>query len=312
VCVCGSALHTCSGLCVCPRPAAAIATAAACLRTACVLPACRGGVCAGDPMRLLFERDLTPHPQYAAAYKWLQDVSGCWGCGVHVHEHAHMHVHVHAHVSAARGALCWSAAQSSSRAATLRQRVCLRTLSCPSQVYCADAVVHFGMHGTVEWLPGSPLGNTGACACWGRGGGSPLGNTGACACWGRGGSQRGSVRASQLPSLHSCVVDAAARQRHLCVVRPIASILTPTHNTHTNHARRAPHTHPQASTLAKPRPRRPAPAPCTRPVLERRAVGAAAQRVPVRRQQPQRVHRGQAAGLWDHRLAQRAALRPRG
>jgi magnesium chelatase subunit H len=28
----------------------------------------------GDPMRLLFERDLTPHPQYAAAYKWLQEV----------------------------------------------------------------------------------------------------------------------------------------------------------------------------------------------------------------------------------------------
>lgn len=25
----------------------------------------------------------------------------------------------------------------------------------------ADAVVHFGMHGTVEWLPGAPLGNTG-------------------------------------------------------------------------------------------------------------------------------------------------------
>jgi len=28
----------------------------------------------GDPMRLLFERDLTPHPQYAATYKWLQEV----------------------------------------------------------------------------------------------------------------------------------------------------------------------------------------------------------------------------------------------
>ncbi len=25
----------------------------------------------------------------------------------------------------------------------------------------ASAVLHFGMHGTVEWLPGSPLGNTG-------------------------------------------------------------------------------------------------------------------------------------------------------
>jgi magnesium chelatase subunit H len=55
----------------------------------------------GDPMRLMFERDLTPHPQYAAYYKWLQNE------------------------------------------------------------FAADAVVHFGMHGTVEWLPGSPLGNTG-------------------------------------------------------------------------------------------------------------------------------------------------------
>lgn len=56
---------------------------------------------AGDPMRLMFERDLTPHPQYAAYYKWL------------------------------------------------------------TYDFQADAVVHFGMHGTVEWLPGSPLGNTG-------------------------------------------------------------------------------------------------------------------------------------------------------
>ncbi|WP_019500388.1 magnesium chelatase subunit H [Pseudanabaena sp. PCC 6802] len=56
---------------------------------------------AGDPMRLMFERDLTPHPQYAAFYKWLQ---------------------------------------------------------CE---FCAHAIVHLGMHGTVEWLPGSPLGNTG-------------------------------------------------------------------------------------------------------------------------------------------------------
>ncbi len=55
----------------------------------------------GDPMRLMFERDLTPHPQYVAYYKWLQNE------------------------------------------------------------FKADAVVHFGMHGTVEWLPGSPLGNTG-------------------------------------------------------------------------------------------------------------------------------------------------------
>lgn len=54
----------------------------------------------GDPMRLLFERDLTPHPQYAAFYKWLQEG------------------------------------------------------------YAAHAVLHFGMHGTVEWLPGAPLGES--------------------------------------------------------------------------------------------------------------------------------------------------------
>jgi magnesium chelatase subunit H len=56
---------------------------------------------AGDPMRLMFERDLTPHPQYAAFYQWLQ------------------------------------------------------------QEFQANALIHFGMHGTVEWLPGNPLGNTG-------------------------------------------------------------------------------------------------------------------------------------------------------
>ncbi|MDC0834363.1 cobaltochelatase subunit CobN, partial [Geitlerinema sp. CS-897] len=55
----------------------------------------------GDPMRLMFERDMTPHPQYTAFYKWLQNK------------------------------------------------------------YQPHAIVHFGMHGTVEWLPGSPLGNTG-------------------------------------------------------------------------------------------------------------------------------------------------------
>lgn len=54
----------------------------------------------GDPMRLLFERDLTPHPQYVAFYDWMRKSFG------------------------------------------------------------AQAVIHFGMHGTMEWLPGSPLGNT--------------------------------------------------------------------------------------------------------------------------------------------------------
>jgi magnesium chelatase subunit H len=55
----------------------------------------------GDPMRLMFEKDLTPHPQYTAFYQWLQ------------------------------------------------------------KEFQPGAIVHFGMHGTVEWLPGSPLGNTG-------------------------------------------------------------------------------------------------------------------------------------------------------
>ena len=67
----------------------------------------------GDPMRLLFERDLTPHPQYAAFYRvWLQ------------------------------------------------------------QRFAAHAVLHFGMHGTVEWLPGAPLGApfTPGAKCVGCGG----------------------------------------------------------------------------------------------------------------------------------------------
>ena len=55
-------------------------------------------------MRLLFERDLTPHPQYAAAYEWMRLPEEKGGIGT-------------------------------------------------------DAVVHLGMHGTAEWLPGQPLGN---------------------------------------------------------------------------------------------------------------------------------------------------------
>ena len=58
----------------------------------------------GDPMRLLFERDLTPHPQYCAAYEWMRQSEEKGGAGT-------------------------------------------------------QAVVHLGMHGTVEWLPGQPLGN---------------------------------------------------------------------------------------------------------------------------------------------------------
>lgn len=53
----------------------------------------------GDPMRLLFEKETTPHPQYAAFYRWIENGFG------------------------------------------------------------ADICIHFGMHGTVEWLPGPSLGN---------------------------------------------------------------------------------------------------------------------------------------------------------
>lgn len=55
----------------------------------------------GDPMRLLFDRDLTPHPQYAAFYRWISSEDGL----------------------------------------------------------DAHALLHFGMHGTVEWLPGQSLGS---------------------------------------------------------------------------------------------------------------------------------------------------------
>ena len=58
----------------------------------------------GDPMRLLFQRDLTPHPQYCAAYEFMRLPESDGGIG-------------------------------------------------------AQAVIHFGMHGTVEWLPGQSLGN---------------------------------------------------------------------------------------------------------------------------------------------------------
>lgn len=54
----------------------------------------------GDPMRMMFDRDLTPHPQYAAFYRWLE------------------------------------------------------------QEFKADATIHVGTHGTYEWLPGNPLGNS--------------------------------------------------------------------------------------------------------------------------------------------------------
>lgn len=57
----------------------------------------------GDPMRLLFDRENTPHHQYALFYKWI------------------------------------------------------------SQQFDAHAIIHVGMHGTVEWMPGVQLGMTEQC-----------------------------------------------------------------------------------------------------------------------------------------------------
>ncbi|MBM3422846.1 MAG: magnesium chelatase subunit H [Chlorobi bacterium] len=57
----------------------------------------------GDPMRLLFDKENTPHHQYIAFYRWI------------------------------------------------------------SREFKANALVHVGMHGTVEWMPGLQLGVTGEC-----------------------------------------------------------------------------------------------------------------------------------------------------
>ncbi|MCU0490379.1 MAG: magnesium chelatase subunit H [Chloroflexaceae bacterium] len=57
----------------------------------------------GDPMRLLFDKENTPHHQYALFYRWISEEFG------------------------------------------------------------ADAIIHMGMHGTAEWMPGLQLGLTGDC-----------------------------------------------------------------------------------------------------------------------------------------------------
>ncbi len=57
----------------------------------------------GDPMRLLFDKENTPHHQYISFYRWI------------------------------------------------------------SRTFNANALIHVGMHGTVEWMPGLQLGVTGDC-----------------------------------------------------------------------------------------------------------------------------------------------------
>lgn len=45
----------------------------------------------GDPMRLLFERDLTPHPQYCAFYHWMKKPELEGGIGTDAVIHLGMH-----------------------------------------------------------------------------------------------------------------------------------------------------------------------------------------------------------------------------
>lgn len=47
------------------------------------------------------------------------------------------------------------------RVVMCRVVMCCPVPCCAVQDFKADVVLHFGMHGTVEWLPGAPLGNTG-------------------------------------------------------------------------------------------------------------------------------------------------------
>lgn len=45
----------------------------------------------GDPMRLLFERDLTPHPQYCACYEYMRTPEEEGGLGAQAVVHLGMH-----------------------------------------------------------------------------------------------------------------------------------------------------------------------------------------------------------------------------
>ena len=49
----------------------------------------------GDPMRLLFEKDLTPHPQYAAYYKWMHKVT--FTISHHIYDRYTPHPHINPH-----------------------------------------------------------------------------------------------------------------------------------------------------------------------------------------------------------------------
>lgn len=104
----------------------------------------------GDPMRLLFERDMTPHPQVLCG-----DVERPLPWELSLTWHYLMHVRFH-HQYAAFYKWLEAPQADGSQADGGSSGGAVGGLG-------ADAVLHFGMHGTVEWLPGTPLGNTGEC-----------------------------------------------------------------------------------------------------------------------------------------------------
>jgi magnesium chelatase subunit H len=93
----------------------------------------------GDPMRLLFDRDLTPHPSYAAFYL-----------------HLRKEFKAHALGEFFLFSLSLSLFDDQNDVDKRKQK--------PHSLFFFSFpffhTVHLGMHGTVEWLPGSPLGST--------------------------------------------------------------------------------------------------------------------------------------------------------
>ena len=119
----------------------------------------------GDPMRLLFERDLTPHPQYAVRRA---SEAACQPCCS-----SHYTLPIMAQTSTSAASFCdllMAATQPLTRTRYCTPPVCgyLQHLDSDSYIeldgsdsqafykwiqddFSADAVVHVGMHGTVEW-----------------------------------------------------------------------------------------------------------------------------------------------------------------
>lgn len=90
----------------------------------------------GDPMRLLFDRDLTPHPSYAAFYLHLRKEFKAHALGEFFFFLSLFSITITTSTNETENSLSFF-------------------FSFPFFY-----TVHLGMHGTVEWLPGSPLGST--------------------------------------------------------------------------------------------------------------------------------------------------------